>query len=89
MRAVVEGWNQCRTRVDFEGDTMKVYVARNCISDPARGMGEGFDCRCPNRNIKDIEGKSEPYEEVTIEIPTEARGSDWLGNGRSAIWRRW
>ena len=46
-------------------------------------MGEGFDCRCPNRNIKDIEGKSEPYEEVTIEIPTEARGSDWLGNGRS------
>ncbi len=66
-------------RVDFDGDNMKVYGRGELhIAILLENMRrEGFEMQVsqPQVIIKNIEGvKSEPFEEVTIEIPNEMQG---------------
>ncbi len=66
-------------KVDFEGDNMKVYGRGELhIAILLENMRrEGFELQVsqPQVIIKDIEGvKSEPFEEVTIDVPSEMQG---------------
>ena len=77
-------------RVDFEGDTMKVYGRGELhiaiLLENMRREGFELSVSQPQVIIKDIEGvKSEPYEEVTIEIPTEAQGAVIEKLGKRAV----
>ncbi|OHA58694.1 MAG: GTP-binding protein TypA [Candidatus Vogelbacteria bacterium RIFOXYD1_FULL_44_32] len=77
-------------RVDFEGDTMKVYGRGELhIAVLLENMRrEGFEMTVsqPQVIIKEIDGvKSEPYEEVTIEIPTVSQGTVIEKLGKRAV----
>ncbi|MEK7136247.1 MAG: translational GTPase TypA [Patescibacteria group bacterium] len=77
-------------RVDFEGDTMKVYGRGELhiaiLLENMRREGFELSVSQPQVIIKDIEGvKSEPYEEVTIEIPTEAHWAVIEKLGKRAV----
>lgn len=66
-------------KVDFEGDNMKVYGRGELhIAILLENMRrEGFELQVsqPQVIIKEIDGvKSEPFEEVTIDIPEEMQG---------------
>lgn len=66
-------------RVDFNGDEMKVYGRGELhIAILLENMRrEGFEMQVsqPQAIVKDIDGiKSEPFEEVTIDIPGEMQG---------------
>jgi len=66
-------------KIDFSGDSMRVYGRGELhvailIENMRR---EGFELQVsqPHAIIKDIDGvKSEPYEEVTIDVPEEVSG---------------
>lgn len=67
-------------RVDFTEDTMKVsgrgelHIA--ILLETMRREGYELQVSQPQVIIKDIEGvKSEPFEEVTVEVPSEAQGA--------------
>ncbi len=67
-------------RVDFEGDTMKVFGRGELhVAILLENMRrEGFEMQVsqPQVIIKEEGGnKTEPFEEVTIEIPAEAQGA--------------
>jgi len=66
-------------KVDFEGDEMKVYGRGELhIAILLENMRrEGFELQVsqPRVIVKEIEGvKSEPFEEITIDIPEEMQG---------------
>ncbi|MEK7635395.1 MAG: translational GTPase TypA [Patescibacteria group bacterium] len=66
-------------KVDLEGDEMKVYGRGELhIAILLENMRrEGFEMQVsqPQVIIKDIEGvKSEPFEEITIDVPSEMQG---------------
>jgi len=66
-------------KIDFSGEGMKVYGRGELhISILIENMRrEGFELQVsqPQAIIKDIDGvKSEPYEEVTIDVPEEVSG---------------
>lgn len=66
-------------KVDFDGDNMKVFGRGELhIAILLENMRrEGFELQVsePQVIIKDIDGvKSEPFEEVTIDIPSEMQG---------------
>ena len=66
-------------KVDFEGDNMKIYGRGELhIAILLENMRrEGFELQVsqPQVIIKDIDSvKSEPFEEVTIDIPSEMQG---------------
>ncbi|MEX2008243.1 MAG: translational GTPase TypA, partial [Candidatus Spechtbacterales bacterium] len=66
-------------RVDFEGDAMRVYGRGELhiaiLLENMRREGYELQVSQPQVIIKDIDGvKSEPFEEVTIDIPLEAQG---------------
>lgn len=67
-------------RVDFNDDNMKVsgrgelHIA--ILLETMRREGYELQVSQPQVIIKDIEGvKSEPFEEVTVEVPTEFQGT--------------
>jgi GTP-binding protein len=79
-------------RVDFDGDGMKVYGRGELhISILMENMRrEGFELQVsqPQAIVKDIDGvKSEPYEEVTIDVPESASGAviEKLGKRRGLM----
>jgi GTP-binding protein len=77
-------------RVDFEGDAMKVYGRGELhiavLLENMRREGFEMSVSQPQVIIKEIDGiKSEPYEEVTIEIPSEAQGSVIEKLGKRAV----
>jgi GTP-binding protein len=79
-------------RIDFSGDTMKVYGRGELhIAILIENMRrEGFELQVsqPQAIIKDINGiKSEPYEEVTIDVPEEVSGPviEKLGRRRGVM----
>ncbi len=77
-------------RVDFDGDTMKVYGRGELhIAVLLENMRrEGFEMAVsqPQVIIKDVDGvKSEPFEEVTIEVPAEVQGTVIEKLGKRAV----
>ncbi|MEX0910114.1 MAG: translational GTPase TypA [Candidatus Paceibacterota bacterium] len=67
-------------RVDFTGDTMKVYGRGELhiavLLENMRREGYELQVSQPQVIIKEIGGvKSEPFEEVTIDVPSEAQGT--------------
>jgi len=67
-------------QVDFSGETMKVYGRGEMhiavLLENMRREGYELSVSQPQVIIKDIEGvKSEPFEEVTIDIPGEFQGA--------------
>jgi len=67
-------------KVDFDGDVMKVYGRGEMhiaiLLENMRREGYELSVSQPQAIVKDIDGvKSEPFEEVTIDIPSEAQGS--------------
>lgn len=67
-------------RVDFEGDTMKVFGRGELhvaiLLENMRREGYEMQVSQPQVIIKEENGeKTEPFEEVTIEIPLEAQGA--------------
>ncbi len=67
-------------RVDFEGDTMKVFGRGELhvaiLLENMRREGYEMQVSQPQVIIKEENGqKMEPFEEVTIEIPVEAQGA--------------
>ncbi|HET8575399.1 MAG TPA: translational GTPase TypA [Candidatus Paceibacterota bacterium] len=67
-------------RVDFEGDQMKVYGRGELhiaiLLENMRREGYELSVSQPRVIVKDIDGvKSEPFEEVTVDIPEEAQGT--------------
>jgi len=66
-------------RVDFTGDVMKVYGRGELhvavLLENMRREGYELQVSQPQVIIKEVDGvKSEPFEEVTIDIPSEAQG---------------
>ena len=67
-------------KVNFDSDTMRVYGRGELhvaiLLENMRREGFELSVSQPQVIIKEIEGvKSEPFEEVTIEIPTEFQGT--------------
>jgi GTP-binding protein len=67
-------------RVDFEGDSMKVFGRGELhvaiLLENMRREGYEMQVSQPQVIIKEEHGeKTEPYEEVTIEVPVEAQGA--------------
>jgi len=67
-------------KVDFDGETMKVYGRGELhvavLLETMRREGYEMQVSQPQVIIKDIDGvKSEPFEEVTIDVPLEAQGA--------------
>jgi GTP-binding protein len=74
-------------KVDFSGDVIKVYgrgeMHISILLENMRREGYELSVSQPQAIIKDIDGvKSEPYEEVTVDIPAEFQGAviDRLSN---------
>lgn len=66
-------------KVDFTGDVMKVYGRGEMhiaiLLENMRREGYELSVSQPQAIIKDIDGvKSEPFEEVTVDIPSEFQG---------------
>jgi GTP-binding protein len=66
-------------KIEFTGDTMKVYGRGELhvaiLIENMRREGYELQVSQPQAIVKDIDGvKSEPYEEVTIDVPEEASG---------------
>ncbi|MEX0933395.1 MAG: translational GTPase TypA [Candidatus Paceibacterota bacterium] len=67
-------------RVDFSGDSMEVFGRGELhiaiLLENMRREGYELQVSQPKVIIKDIDGvKSEPFEEVTIDIPSESQGT--------------
>lgn len=67
-------------RVDFSGDQMRVFGRGELhiaiLLENMRREGYELQVSQPEVIIRDIDGvKSEPFEEVTIDIPSEAQGT--------------
>lgn len=67
-------------RVDFSGDTMRVFGRGELhiaiLLENMRREGYELQVSQPEVIIKEVDGvKSEPFEEVTIDIPSEAQGT--------------
>lgn len=67
-------------KVDFEGDTMTVYGRGELhiaiLLENMRREGYELQVSQPQVIIKDVDGiKSEPFEEVVIDVPEEAQGA--------------
>jgi len=67
-------------KVDFSGDVLKVYgrgeMHISVLLENMRREGYELSVSQPQVIIKDVDGvKSEPYEEVTIDIPGEFQGA--------------
>ena len=67
-------------KVDFNGDVQKVYgrgeMHISILLENMRREGYELSVSQPQAIIKDIDGvKSEPFEEVTVDIPSEFQGA--------------
>lgn len=67
-------------KVDFDDETMKVYGRGELhiaiLLENMRREGYELQVSQPRVIIKEVDGiKSEPFEEVTIEVPTETQGT--------------
>jgi GTP-binding protein len=67
-------------RVEFEGEQMKIYGRGELhiaiLLENMRREGYELQVSQPNVIIKEVDGvKSEPFEEVTVDIPEEAQGT--------------
>ena len=67
-------------KVDFSGDVMKVYgrgeMHISILLENMRREGYELSVSQPQAIIKDVDGvKSEPFEEVTVDIPAEFQGA--------------